>query len=75
MLRKSNDQVRECYRLASLAREQAMRNSDPVCKAAFFRIEDCWIGLAQSYQLVESLSDLDSDILQEFPSAGSRPLT
>jgi len=67
MLRKSDDQVRECYRLASLAREQAMRNSDPACKAAFFRIEDCWIGLAQSYQLVESLSDLDGDISHQFP--------
>jgi len=63
-MHKSDDQVRECYWLAALAREQAMRDGDPLCREALFRIEDCWIGLAQSYQLIETLADFGGDILR-----------
>jgi len=62
MLRKSSDTVRECYRLAVEAREFALREIDPVRKAAFFKAEDRWIMLAQSRELTESLSDFSSEV-------------
>jgi len=68
MIHESDDDpVRECYCLASSARAEAMRQSDPACRAAFFTMEDCWIGLAQSFQLIESISDFGWEILGRHP--------
>ena len=70
MLRKFSDAVRECYRLASQSRELALRQTDPNRRAAFFKAEDRWILLAQSYELVESLSDFSGEV-RRFLGKGS----
>ena len=71
MIHESDDDpVRECYRLASSARAEAMRESDLACRAAFFTMEDCWIGLAQSFQLIESISDFGKEVQRRYPVGG-----
>src|SRR5262245_12126827 len=62
VLRRSTDKVRHCYRCAAECRERALEAGDPDSKAAWQKVEDCWLALARRFELAESLSDFDLEV-------------
>ncbi len=61
MLQKLSEVVADCYRGAREARERAEGAADQAEELDYLAMERRWLLLAQSYELVERLSDFRSD--------------
>lgn len=61
MLRKLPEEVAECYRRAREAREAADCAVNEVEELDYLALERRWMMLAQSYELVERLSDFSNE--------------
>lgn len=61
MLRKLPEEVAECYRRAREAREAADCAANEAEELDYLTMERRWMMLAQSYELVERLSDFSNE--------------
>jgi len=57
MLQRLTEEIAECYRHASEARDYAKFAHDPALRQDYLEMERRWIFLAHSYELSEQLQD------------------
>ena len=62
MLHKLPEEAAECYRLARQAQEKAKSATDEAIKRDYLGLEQRWIKLAQSYELLKRVSTYNSEV-------------
>ena len=67
MLQKLTEEIAECYRRASEARERANSAGDQATKQDFVDMEGRWLSLAHSYEFAERLSGFTDEAKRHLP--------
>ena len=61
MLKSLSEEIRECYRHAENCARKAAAQADPKIKDDFLQLEQRWLFLARSYELIERLTDFSDE--------------
>jgi hypothetical protein len=66
MLQKLTEEIAECYRHATEARERA-NAAEPASRKDFDDMERRWLSLAHSYELAERISNFTDEVKRRYP--------
>jgi len=61
VLKSLSEEIRECYRHAENCARKAAAQTDPKIKDDFLQLEQRWLFLARSYELIERLTDFSDE--------------